>query len=182
MLFQKLYINPDLQLVAVDATEASALLALILKEKAFLAPWIKWIQRIEVLEDAQKTVNEMALFNRGGQKFYSFIYHQQQLAGSIALVRIEHLNRKGELGFWKSKERLSTINMQLCCEAFIKACFSDRRLHRLEINTLYQNIPARMLAQKLQFRLEGIQKDAIYQENQFMDLALFARINTNTCN
>ena len=55
-----------------------------------------------------------------------------------------------------------------------------KNFHRLYLSTLSTNIAAQGLYKNLGFMLEGIQRDAIFRNNEYVDLINFGLINTNS--
>lgn len=60
--------------------------------------------------------------------------------------------------------------------AFINYFFVNQKLHRLYLCTLETNLAAQSLYRKLNFQLEGTQKDAIYRDGKFHNLLNYSLI------
>ncbi len=62
-------------------------------------------------------------------------------------------------------------------EFFIEYLFNDRYFHRLYFSTLSTNLAAQGLYKKLGFLPEGIQRDAIFRNGEYIDLINYSLIN-----
>ena len=175
MLLKELNINSQLYLKAATPLHTQALFELIEAERENLQKFLDWPNKIQSLTDCESVIREMSLFNIGGQKYFCFIFQKGKLAGSLALSRIDYTNKKAELGFWKSRQRLSKQDMQIATEEFIKIAFQKLDLHRMEMHTLSANFAAKDLAQRLKFQQEAVLKEAIYRNDQFWDLEIWAK-------
>jgi len=173
MLFQRRIVSPDLCLMAATTEISPALFTLLEQERTYLERWMKWPQRIDTPARCQRYLREMQLINGAGQQFFSFIFYQDQLAGSIALAKIDRQNQVGELGFWKSQTRLPKVQMQTAMQNFILACWENGEIHRLEIQTPNTNLPTKKLSEKLGFQLEGSKRKALRMDGQYVDLDIY---------
>lgn len=173
MLFEEIIISTELSLKAASTDFSSSLYQRIEQERDHLEPWMEWPQRIDTPKRCERYLREMELINGVGQQFFSFIFFREQLAGSIALARIDTQNRVAELGFWKSKSLLPKVQMEKALQTFIAACWQNSPLHRLEIQTPATNFPAKALSEKLGFELEGSKRDALFINEEFVHLEIY---------
>ena len=63
---------------------------------------------------------------------------------------------------------------------FIEYLFDKKGFHRLYLATLSTNIIAQGLYKNLGFTREGIHRDAIFRNNEYVDLINYSLINTNS--
>lgn len=62
---------------------------------------------------------------------------------------------------------------------FIEYFFDKRKFHRLYLSTLSTNVAAQELYKTLGFSPEGIQRDAIFRNEEYIDLINYSLINTS---
>lgn len=173
MLFERISLSTQLSLIAASTDFSGALFEVIQQERNYLEHWMDWPHHLNSPARCERYLRELQLINRAGQQFFSFIFYQEQLAGSIALARIDRRNQSGELAFWKSKSWLPKAKMHLATQAFIDACWQNSTLHRLEVQTAALNLSAKLLSENLGFRLEGSKKEALLIDDQFVDLDIY---------
>lgn len=150
-----------------------ALFQLIQEERLWLEQWMEWPQQVKTLAKCQRYLREMQLMNQAGLQFFTFIMDHANLVGSIALTKIDRKNLSGELGFWKSKNKLDKTKMLMATQSFIGVIWEKSQMNRLEIKTAADNLPARRLSEKLGFQLEGIKRDALLINEQLVDLHVY---------
>lgn len=173
MLFETLFVNSELQLKAAKPSHAPALWSLVQEQQDYLEKWMDWAQNLKQITDTERYLREMSLFNQGKQHFFSFIFKEQQLVGSIALLKRDKVNHTAELAFWKHPKSLSKEDMFLTCTALIEYIWLHDFLQRLEIQTLSLNEPAKKLAISLGFELEGCRRRAIFRNMVYHDLEIY---------
>ncbi|MEM6378171.1 MAG: GNAT family N-acetyltransferase [Bacteroidota bacterium] len=173
MLFENLAINPDIQLKAANPAFVQSLWDLVQRHRNFLEKWMDWPQNLQNEPDVARYLREMHLFNQGQQHFFCFIFKQQTLAGSIALLKRDKVHHTAEIAFWKHPQLISKPEMHLICKTFIQFVWENDFLQRLEIQTLSSNIPAKKLATTLGFELEGCKRRAICRKEQYYDLEIY---------
>lgn len=173
MLFETLPIREDLELKAASPDFAPLLWALVKVHRPYLENWMDWPQNLGSLTDATRYLREMHLFNQGQQHFFSFIFQQQQLVGSVALLKRDKVNRSAELAFWKHPSLLSKENMYLTCSTLIQYIWKQDFIQRLEIQTLSENHAAQKLTLSLGFQLEGRKRKALFRQETYHDLEFY---------
>lgn len=173
MLFETLPINSVIQLKAANPTFAPALWDLVQKHQDYLEKWMDWAQNLKQLSDTERYLREMYLFNQGQQHFFSFIFKQDELVGSIALLKRDKTNHSAELAFWKHPTLLSKEDMFLTCAALMEYIWAHDFLQRIELQTLALNEPAKQLALRLGFELEGCKRRAIFRKEAYLDLEIY---------
>ena len=78
----------------------------------------------------------------------------------------------GDKDYWsKGIGQQATIQM-------LRQGFADLNLHRIHLTVLANNARARRLYQRLGFREEGLQREAIYKEGAFQDVVAMALLKS----
>lgn len=173
MLFESLAVNSIIQLKAAKPIFASALWDLVQQHQDYLEKWMDWAQNLKKLTDAERYLREMYLFNQGQQHFFCFIFKQEELVGSIALLKRDKTNHSAELAFWKHPTLLSKDDMFLTCATLMEYIWKYDFLQRIELQTLASNESAKQLALRLGFKLEGRKQRAIFRKEVYLDLEIY---------
>lgn len=176
MAFPSRQLTPDLCLRLPRPEDTGALYRLVNAERRELERWLDWPRRIQRENDARQLIQEMRLFNRGGQKLFTFIFRENELGGSLALLRIDPQNRSAEMGYWKAGRVLRRPDMLRAGRCLVNHCLHTLALHRLEIRCAAENIPAARLATELGFREEGRLRDAWRYGDRYHDLLIFGKV------
>ncbi len=173
MLFETLAVNSEIQLKAAKPSYAPALWRLVQENRPHLEKWMDWAQNLKNIANTERYLREMNLFNQGQQHFFSFIFSEEQLVGSIALLKRDKINHSAEIAFWKHPVLLSKDDMFLTCTSLIEYIWTYDFIQRLELQTLSLNEPAKNLAARLGFELEGRKRRAIFRNRGYLDLDVY---------
>ena len=68
--------------------------------------------------------------------------------------------------------------MTAACRALVDHGFDALRLHRAVIRAATENAPSRAVAERLGFRLEGVEREAQLVNGEFVDLVRYALLST----
>lgn len=101
---------------------------------------------------------------------FAICLHDDTLIGEISLLDIDEQNKRG--GMRMMLHDLSFANQGYGTEAlqlFVRYVFEDIALNRLELEVLPYNPRAQRVYEKVGFTMEGIAREAIYFNGQFID-------------
>jgi RimJ/RimL family protein N-acetyltransferase len=115
-------------------------------------------------------------------KAFRFVCRQKIDASLVGVFRIDEfdkLNKSAMIGLDVAERFRRQGFANEIYECFIEFFFSKLYFHRLYLNTLENNIPARNLYEKLGFNVEGRFNQAIIRNNEFNDLICYYKINKN---
>lgn len=115
-------------------------------------------------------------------KAFRFICRQKidgLLVGVFRIDNFDKLNKSAMIGLDVAERFRKQGFANEIYDYFIEFFFSKLHFHRLYLNTLENNIPARNLYEKLGFNVEGRFNQAIIRNNEFNDLICYYKINEN---
>jgi len=154
--------------------DAEELYSIIDSERNYLSQWLPWAEEKTELKDTRNFLAESIRYNEGGQRLTTLIRRDGLLVGSIGLVRIDKVNRLGEIGYWLRQKLQGQGIMTQCCRVLIDYAFQHRNLNRIEIYMLRGNAKSQGVPERLNFRLEGIRRQARLHKGQFVDELIYA--------
>jgi len=67
-----------------------------------------------------------------------------------------------------------------CCRALVLHGFAALKLNRISLSAATENARSRRVAERLEFRLEGILRDAEWRDDHFEDHAVYALLARDT--
>ena len=85
-------------------------------------------------------------------------------------------NKIGEIGYWLADGLQGRGIITKCCTAVINHAFTQLGLNRIEIKCGTGNSKSRAVAEKLQFKPEGILRQAELLNGKHIDLYLYAML------
>ena len=115
-------------------------------------------------------------------KAFRFVCRQKidgSLVGVLRIDNFDKLNKSVMIGLDVAERFRKQGFANEIYECFIELFFNKLHFHRLYLNTLENNIPARNLYEKLGFKIEGRFNQAIIKNNEFHDLICYYKINEN---
>jgi len=100
--------------------------------------------------------------------------------GNISLQAIDWQNRNGELAFLLGdKSQWGKGHGQRAGALVIQHGFQVLNLHRLYLGCLSNNLAMQRLAEKLGFKAEGVRKQAVFNQNQYVDVCEYGLLKAD---
>lgn len=145
---------------------------------ATVGQWMPWCHRGYSnnearcwFESCQRNIADHSAYDLG-----IFLRENDQLIGSIAINRIDHEHKMGNIGYWV-RESCQNQGFALAAVTLIKAFgFNELGLNRLEIVVLEKNIPSRKVAEKSGANFEWIAKNRLVHNRKAMPAAIYSFI------
>ena len=166
---KSLFITKNLELRLPEKEFAKTLFHIIENQREYLGKWLPWVEKNQEENDSLNFLKSSILFNNGGQRLTTFVFHEKELAGSVSFVKIDKENRAAEIGYWLSENKQGKGIMLQSCERLIKYGFEKMNLHRIEINVAPENSKSLVIPQKLGFHHEGTIRESLFFNDKFYD-------------
>jgi ribosomal-protein-serine acetyltransferase len=170
----KLSENTELRLL--EERHAQELTDLTDRNREHLRAWLPWV-------DANRTVEDRKNFIRGALKqfaenngFVAGIWHEGRLAGVISYVSIDWDNRTTEVGYWLGEEFQGQGLVTAACWALVDHAFEELGLNRVTIACATENKKSCAIPERLGFRREGVQRQAEWLYDHFVDHVVYAAL------
>ncbi len=100
-----------------------------------------------------------------------------RLIGTIGFHRLMKEHFRAEIGYMLHPDHWRKGIMGEALEAVVDHGFSRMGLHSIEANTDPRNTPSNSLLKKHGFKQEGLLKENFYRNGEFLDTAIWSRIN-----
>lgn len=107
---------------------------------------------------------------------YSYVLdYRGQLAGQVTVAGVTRGSlQSAHIGYWISEHVAGQGLMTLAVAMTIDHCFSELRLHRVEINIRPENVPSLRVVEKLGLRDEGVRQRYLHIQGRWCDHRTFA--------
>lgn len=172
------HLDQDLWLELLGRHHADPLFACIHANRLHLREWLGWVDYTQGVVDTEGFI-ERSLRQHVEQKgFQATIWFDGRLVGMIGHVGINHTHQMTEIGYWLAEGHQGKGIMTRACRAMVENAFDNLDLNRVEIRCAVANTKSRAIPERLGFTLEGIQRQAIYLYDQFLDVALYSRVKS----
>ncbi|HEX3444229.1 MAG TPA: GNAT family protein [Chthoniobacterales bacterium] len=170
---------PELLLRPLQEQDAEELFELTDRNRGHLLRWLPWV-------DATRTPNDSSLFVRHTiaeqaslRAVHCAITLRKEIIGVIAFNAIDHFHRSSTVGYWLAQTHTGNGYMTGAVRALIQLGFEYLNLNRIEIRIAPENRASRAVCVRLQFRHEGILREAEWLGDKFVDLEVYSLLKSD---
>jgi len=174
----ELKVSDRVQLKLRDESHAKETYWLIKKNEEHLRPWMKWIDKVESVDDSianiELNIEEWELKT----DLHLGIFRDELIIGMISLHNIDYLNHKAYIGYWLDEDNVGRGIMTDAVRTLIEYGYAELELNRIEIRAGVHNLKSRAIPERLGFVQEGIIREGEYLNGAFVDLAVYGLLRT----
>ncbi len=173
-LKMKIPVDDSISLEFLEEIHAESLYNLVNANRFYLREWLPWVDGMQTVANFTQYIIDTN--NRAAAKTdYGYaIIIDKNIVGRIGMHHINTQNKIGEIGYWLADGWQGRGVVTKCCTALIDHGFTALGLNRIEIKCGTDNSKSMAIAEKLQFKKEGILRQAEWLNGKFIDLYLYA--------
>lgn len=146
------------------------------KDRLHLRQWLPWVDGTKAEADTKAFIEQSMKMNAVGEQLVTFLSWNDQLAGSIGVVKFIRDRKSCEVGYWLRSDLQGKGLMTKACSAFIEYLFRQKNLNRIEIYVASGNERSQAVCHRLGFTHEGTLRQALWLYNTYHDLELYAML------
>ena len=162
----------ELQLFRVE--HAPVIYELIDRNREHLRRWLPWVDGVTEPTDTLDFVKgSIALYEKGLGPHYA-IHYYGVLVGLIGIQPINWPDKKGEIGYWLSKEYCGKGIMTWCTGELVRIGFEELGLNKIKINCASGNKSSEAIPLRLGLVYEGTLRSEQYLNGEFVDLLAYS--------
>jgi len=157
-----LEIDSQLYLEPIEMYHADAYQALIISNADKLRQYFNWVDSFikdnlaeDFIQKSQQKINRL-------EGITWVIKYQDRLVGSITLYDWMHDINKMSLGFWLDTTLHGQKIMTRCMQRVMDYAFNDIQVNKLEMYFLTTNATSLRLAEKFNFKIEGLHRQTYF--------------------
>lgn len=164
----------------VTEDDASALTALLVANRDFLAPWEPTRSDAYFTEAHQRNELRRAVSSAAaGTAWPGVIVVDDRLAGRITIHNIvRRAFESGDLGYWVGQESNGRGVATTAVAEVLRFAFADLGLHRLQAGTLVHNVASQRVLARNGFTRIGLAPQYLRIAGRWQDHLLFQRLST----
>jgi ribosomal-protein-serine acetyltransferase len=98
--------------------------------------------------------------------------------GSGGFHTIKSESGWGEIGYWRTKDKASKGIMDDCVKAMIDYGFNELGLHRIQIQCDADNVPSKLIPERLGFKPEGVIRENHKKEGRYSDGLIYGLLKS----
>ena len=167
-------VDDKISLEFLEEIHAASLFNLINNNRAYLKEWLPWVDSMRTVENAGNYIVNCIKEAAERTDFAYAIMFDGNMVGRIGMHHINQHNKIGEIGYWLAKGMQGRGIVTSCCKALINYGFDELGLNRIVIKCAVGNERSRAIAEKLDFKREGILRQAEWVNGKFLDLYQFS--------
>ena len=172
----KIQVDETISLEFLEEIHAESLFNLVNNNRAYLREWLPWVDHMHTIANFTNYIIDTKKRAVEKSDFGYAIIIDKNIVGRIGLHHINYQNRIAEIGYWLASGLQGTGIIFKSCKALINHSFKELGLNRVEIKCGIGNDKSRAIAEKLQFKQEGILRQAELLNGKFIDLYLYAML------
>ncbi len=165
-------VNNDILLRSYVAEDAADLFEAINNSRQHLHPWLDWVDKTTKPEHSLQFVQQ-SLHQLNTQEALALgIFFNDKLIGGIGMHHWELSTKRAQVGYWISMEYEGKEIMTKSLVKFIAFLFEKIGLNKIEIHFVPANRRSAKLAERLDFKIEGVIRQSIIRNGMPEDLVI----------
>lgn len=163
-------VSENIQLQSINLKDVPFIFDALYTNRQYLRTWLPFVDFTNKEDDTREFVQ--SVLDEGKIQFC--IYYQKRFAGLVGFNNPDPINRKAEIGYWLSPEFEGKGIISCSVKELLMYGFTDLNLNKIVIKAAVENQKSRNVAERLQFTLEGIERDGeLLVDDKFTDLAIY---------
>jgi ribosomal-protein-serine acetyltransferase len=175
-----LQVDHEIALRLPQMEEAEALFVLVEANREHLRRFLFWVDYNRSLDSSLTFIRESLEKASLGEELHMVIEYQGKIVGTCGFHQIDSFNQKTEIGYWLAKEYEGRGIVHRAAKKLIAFAFCSLGLHRIELRSAVENIKSQRLAERLNFRFEGIARQSCKLPSGFHDMRLYSLLATDS--
>jgi len=172
-------VNESLELRQISEDDACELTRLIDVNRRYLKEWLPWLDKNRSIEDTARFIGR-SLEQASDDNGLTFgMVFDGCLAGIIAQVYLDPVNRRTELGYWLDAGHQGRGIVTRAAARLTDYAFENQDCHRVVIHCAAGNFKSRAIPHRLGFVQEGILREAEWLYDHYVDLVVYSMLKSN---
>lgn len=163
-------ITENIRLKRITIDDAPLIFKALDTERKHLRTWLPFVDYSLKEDDTREFVQSVL----DEDKLQFCIFYKTEFAGLVGLNNMDTLNKKVEIGYWLSSRYEGKGIITRSVKELLMYAFTELEMNKVVIKAATENHRSRKVAKRLNFTLEGIERDGeLLCDNQFTDLAVY---------
>lgn len=174
----RINIDAETELRELNQRDRKVIFDVVNYNRVYLKRWLPWL-------DYTKTSHRYVAMIKAWQQNIELgtgmelgLFYQNQFIGMCGFTTIDPNSRRGQIGYWISKDFEGHGLMRKSVEAVVSHGFKVLHLNRIEIVCGENNFRSRKLPESLNFTQEGLMKEYEFLYDHFHDCILYRMLKS----
>lgn len=170
----ELVIDEGLFLKKLHSGSADLIFRAIDGDREHLRRWMPFVDDTRKSEDTELFIKSILHTECPRKDLVYEIWADREFAGLIALKEVDGWNKKTELGYWIISRFEGRGIATRSSRALVELCFTQLGLNRVQLRVAVGNARSSLVAERLQFRFEGIERAGELHHGRYFDLLVYS--------
>jgi ribosomal-protein-serine acetyltransferase len=166
-------VEDNLLLETVEPAHSFDIFNLIESNRNYLREWLPWVDKNISLNDTIGFIEYSQQQYLSKEGLNCVIKLDQKIVGMIGLHRIDGINKITSIGYWIGESFQGKGIITKSCRALVDFCFNSLGLNKIEIECGTANNKSQAIPQRLNFKMAGLKKQAVYLNGRHVDHYLY---------
>ncbi len=159
-------------------SDADELFRLTDQNRQHLRQWLPWIDNATCADDTRRMILSGLRQFANHQGFHAVICFDGRIVGVVGFHAIDWAHRITSIGYWLSESHQGQGLMTASCRAAIEHAFTVWNVNRIVIRCAVGNERSRAIPERLGFTREGVQREAEWLYDHYVDLIHYALLRS----
>lgn len=170
----KIIVDQNIKLEIISEKYTAPLFHLIATNRVHLSEFLPWVGNMQSVEDVMHYIQHCEQLYKEEKEISFIILWNDNPVGRIGLHHLNLQNKTGAIGYWLDKNAEGKGIVTKSCVKLIDYGFQKTGLNRIEIKAAAGNNKSQAIPLKLNFKKEGVLRQAEFVNNVFTDLFLYS--------
>lgn len=169
-------IDDEISLKMPELSDAEILFALTDANRTHLREWLPWVDHTIEVEDTEAYIKNSMIGNGEGTLLNTLILYKGEMCGAASFNKLDEKTLTAYIGYWIAADYEGHGIMTRVVHALMKYAFEERGMEKVEIRAAEDNVKSRAVAERLNFKKEGIIRHAENVNERFLDHAVYGML------
>lgn len=174
----RILVSPEVELRLLQPGDAEVLFELTGANRGRLREWLPWLDYVREPADSANFIQTATARHDAMEELTLGLFVGGKLAGVVGTHGIDWTNRKTTLGYWVGSEAEGRGLVTAACSALLQVLFQHLGLNKVGIYCATGNPRSNAVAKRLQFREEGVLREAEWLYDHFVDHAVYSLLRS----
>ncbi|MDQ2720678.1 MAG: GNAT family N-acetyltransferase [Bacteroidota bacterium] len=169
-------VDENIKLELTTEKFATELFVVIDTNRKHLSEFLPWVDNMKTEDSFKQYLKNCETLYKEKKEVSFIIIINDNPVGRIGLHHLNQQNKIGSIGYWIDKNAEGKGIITKSCLKLIDYGFQDINLNRIEIKVSIKNFKSQAIPIKLNFKKEGVLRQAEFVNNEFIDLFLYSML------
>lgn len=174
---REIKVDQNIRLKEIGLEDVDAIFKTIDEEREYLSEWLPFVEETNDISYTQTYVQSVV--DSDSSELVCVIFYENELVGLVGMKDTDFGNKKTEIGYWLSEAFQHKGIITKSCNALIQYAFNELDMNRIQIKAATGNYKSQLVAERLGFQREGIEREGELHARGFVDLVVFSLLKND---